>query len=109
MGVIDNVLTRFGDVLKVELDGASKLRIMASTFSIYAFEALRDELEKINELEFIFTDSAFAPEEATDRIRKEKRRFFEAVSRKNGGRGRLRRRDELRRADEARRGLRRWP
>jgi hypothetical protein len=33
----------------------SKLRIAASTFSIFAFEALRKELEQVDELRFIFT------------------------------------------------------
>ena len=41
----------------------SKLRIAASTFSIYAFEALRKELEQVEELEFIFTSPTFVAEQ----------------------------------------------
>lgn len=76
MNVIDNRSTLLGDALKEELCGASKLRIMASTFSIFAYEALKEELEQIDELEFIFTEPAFETSAIADRIRKEKREFF---------------------------------
>lgn len=76
MKVIDNRSMLLGEELKVELDGASKLRIMASTFSIFAFEALREELEAIDELEFVFTEPSFATNAVTDKIRKERREFF---------------------------------
>ena len=57
--IIDNVNERLGDDLKAELLPGSKLRIAATTFSIFAFEALREELEAIDELEFIFTSPTF--------------------------------------------------
>lgn len=76
MRIIDNVSDLFGDDLKAELSPGSKLRIAASTFSIFAFEALRKELEQVAELAFIFTSPAFATEEATDKIRKQRRQFF---------------------------------
>ncbi len=39
----------------------TKLKIAASCFSIYAFEALKKELSKIDSLEFIFTSPTFVP------------------------------------------------
>ena len=41
MKLIDNVNTRLGEDLKQELKKGSKLAIAASSFSIYAFEALK--------------------------------------------------------------------
>ena len=48
MKLIDNVNSRLGDDLKESIRKGSKLSIAASTFSIYAFEALKKELVKIN-------------------------------------------------------------
>ena len=39
--------------------GSEALHIAASTFSIFAFEALRKELERVEELEFVFTSPSF--------------------------------------------------
>ena len=74
--IIDNVNQRLGDDLKAVLRVGSNVRIAAATFSIYAFEALRDELEQIDSLQFIFTTPAFGAAEATDRVRRERREFF---------------------------------
>jgi cellulose biosynthesis protein BcsQ len=76
MRIIDNVNALLGDDLKSELTRGSKVRIAASTFSIFAFEALRKELEQVDELEFIFTSPSFVTAKATGRLRKEERRFF---------------------------------
>lgn len=76
MRIIDNVSDLLGDDLKNEIVPGSKVRIAASTFSIFAFEALRKELEKVSELEFIFTSPSFVTEEVTDKLRKERREFF---------------------------------
>lgn len=76
MKFIDNVNSILGDDLKGELSPGAKVRIQASTFSIYAFEALREELERIDELQFVFTVPSFAAEEATDKLRKARREFF---------------------------------
>ncbi|MGP5032989.1 helicase-related protein [Glutamicibacter arilaitensis] len=76
MRVISNTTERLGDDLKNELYAGSKVRIAASTFSIFAFEALRDELEKIDELEFVFTSPSFGSTATGDKIRKERREFF---------------------------------
>ncbi len=66
MKIIDNINTLWGDDLKKMLNSGSKIKIAASCFSIYAFEALKEEFEKIDSLEFIFTSPAFIPDEVTD-------------------------------------------
>ena len=76
MKIIDNLNELLGDDLKADISAGSKVRIAASTFSIFAFEALRKELEKVSELEFIFTSPSFITSNATDKIRKERREFF---------------------------------
>ena len=43
MQIIDNVNNLLGDDIRSVLDGGSKLKIAASCFSIYAFEALKKE------------------------------------------------------------------
>ena len=75
MELIDNINHRLGDDFKRSIRPGGQLKIAASTFSIYAFEALRDELEKIESLEFIFTSSAFVLEQATDKVTKQRREF----------------------------------
>jgi SNF2 family DNA or RNA helicase len=75
MEIIDNISRLFGDNLKQTLSPGAKLKIAASCFSIYAFEALRTELGKIESLEFIFTTPTFVPGEATDKVRKERREY----------------------------------
>ncbi|MCT1656867.1 helicase-related protein [Brevibacterium luteolum] len=76
MRIIDNVSDLLGDDLKKEIAPGSKVRLAASTFSIFAFEALRDELEGISELKFVFTSPSFVAEHVTDKLRKERREFF---------------------------------
>ena len=75
MEIIDNINHLLGDNLKQTLKPGSKLKIAASCFSIYAFEALKKELEGIESLEFIFTSPAFVPSEATDKFNKEHRQY----------------------------------
>ena len=75
MEIIDNINQLLGDSLKRTVGPNSKLKIAASCFSIYAFEALKVELEKIDFLEFIFTSPAFIPKQVTDKLKKEKREF----------------------------------
>jgi superfamily II DNA or RNA helicase len=74
--IIDNVNKLLGDDLKAELRQGAKLRIAASTFSIFAFEALRKELEQVEELEFLFTSPSFVAAKATGQLPKERRQFF---------------------------------
>ena len=76
MKIIDNINTLLGDDLKTSIRPKDKLRIAASCFSIYAYEALKSEFSKIGSLEFIFTAPTFVPNEVTDKFRKEHREFF---------------------------------
>ena len=76
MKIIDNINTLLGDDLKASIRPKDKLRIAASCFSIYAYEALKSEFSKIESLEFIFTAPTFVPNEVTDKFRKEHLEFF---------------------------------
>ena len=75
MEIIDNVTRFLGDDLKRTMVPGAKVAIAASCFSIFAFEALRQELEQIDSLEFIFTTPTFVPGEVTDKVRREPREF----------------------------------
>lgn len=68
----DNISSRVIEDLKVTLRTGSKISIAAASFSIYAFEALKEELMKVNELRFIFTSPTFNKEYS----KKQKREFF---------------------------------
>ena len=75
MEIIDNINRLLGDDLKRTIAPGAKLRIAAASFSIYAFEALKEQLQQMESLEFIFTLPTFVPGEVTDAARKEKREF----------------------------------
>lgn len=75
MELIDNINRLLGDDLKQTLRPGARLKVAASCFSMYAFEALKTELEKIDELDFIFTSPTFTASEVTDKIRKERKEF----------------------------------
>lgn len=70
--LINNINERVIDDLKVRLSSKSKVSIAAASFSIYAFEALKKELENVEELRFIFTSPTFVK----DKAEKEKREFY---------------------------------
>ncbi|MFO0507666.1 MAG: SNF2-related protein [bacterium] len=72
MKLIDNVNNRLGDDLKESIHKGSKLSIAASSFSIYAYETLKKELDKIEELRFVFTAPTFIEEH----FKKEVPKFF---------------------------------
>jgi hypothetical protein len=74
--IIDNSSTILGDELRDSLGRGSKLRVAGSCFSIYAYEALKAELNRVDSVKFIFTTPTFAPSEVTDKIRKELPEFF---------------------------------
>lgn len=85
MKIIDNTSQLLGDDLKDTMSRGSRLKIAASCFSIYAFEALKAELSKVDSLQFIFTSPTFVPTEVTDRLRKERREFFIPKARRESG------------------------
>ncbi|MDG4870682.1 hypothetical protein P8631_22020, partial [Guyparkeria sp. 1SP6A2] len=63
----------------------ARLKIAASCFSIYAFEALKKELTGVESLQFIFTAPTFVPNDVTDRQKKERREFFIPKSQRENG------------------------
>lgn len=73
---IDNRVKLLGDDLKQELKKGSKLRIASSCFSMYAFKELKEELEQIDELKFLFTAPTFTKDQLAEGTNKEKREFF---------------------------------
>ncbi len=75
MELIDNINRLLGDDLKKTLKPQARLKIAASCFSMYAFEELKAELEKIDELSFIFTSPTFVADEVTDKVQKQRREF----------------------------------
>ena len=72
MKLIDNIQYTLKEDLLVELRQGSRLSIAASCFSIYAFEELKEKLEGLEELRFIFTSPTFVTEQAN----KQKREFY---------------------------------
>lgn len=74
--IINNTSRLLGDDLKNELTGGSKVRIAASCFSIYAYAALKNELESIDELKFLFTMPSFVDEQISDNVKKEQKEFY---------------------------------
>lgn len=74
--IIDNDSILWGDDLKRELGEGTLLKIAAQSFSIYAFDALREQLEKIDELRFIFTDPTFVAGQSADKLPREPREFL---------------------------------
>ncbi|PZU82136.1 MAG: helicase [Shinella sp.] len=85
MQIIDNSSHLWGDDLKRALTKGSRVKIAASCFSIYAFEALKSELSRIDSLQFIFTAPTFTPNGSTDRLTKERREFFIPKARRESG------------------------
>ena len=68
----DNITQRVIDDLRQTLHQGSRVSMAAASFSIYAFEALQKELERVDELRFIFTSPTFNKE----REKKQKREFY---------------------------------
>ena len=68
----DNVNERVIDDLRQEIKSHSKIKIAAASFSIYAYEALKTELEKTDAVQFLFTSDLFTKE----KVPNEKREFF---------------------------------
>ena len=70
--VINNISERVIDDLQTKLSEGSTVSVAAASFSIYAYEALKEELEHVDELRFIFTSPTFIK----DKVKQEKREFF---------------------------------
>lgn len=61
---------RVGDVLKIHIKENSKLSIIASYFTLYAFDELKEELSKIDNLRFIYTEPTFVNNDNKNIMRK---------------------------------------
>ena len=72
IALIDNVHKTLKDDLKESIKTGSKISIAAASFSIYAYQELRRELESCKEVNFIFT----APTFTTEKAQKEKREYY---------------------------------
>ena len=72
MELIDNINKTLALDLKETIKPGSKISIAASCFSIYAYQELKEQLENIERLQFLFTSPTFT----TEKAKKEKREFY---------------------------------
>ena len=72
LSFFDNVNNKVVDNLRVTIGEGTKVSIAAACFSIYAFNELKEQLQDIDELRFIFTAPSFVQE----RESKQRREFF---------------------------------
>lgn len=88
MEFLDNTgRNRLGDALSSALDEGSKLSIISSYFTVFAYGELKEELSKVDEVRFLFSEPTFIRRMANA---KEPREFaLSRVSRERsvGGRG----------------------
>ena len=69
---IDNINSTLLDDLQTEIGENSRIDIVANQFSIYAYEKLKKELEKVESFNFIYNEPSFIVEAE----QKERREFF---------------------------------
>ena len=72
MQIFDNVTAIVRDDLAKTITKGSRLSMAAACFSIYAFDALKKQLEGIEEMRFLFTSPTFLKEKEA----KAKREFY---------------------------------
>lgn len=72
MKILDNVREIVRDDLKQTIVNGSKVSVAAACFSIYAYQELKEQLEKVDELRFIFTSPTFT----TEKEPKQRREFY---------------------------------
>lgn len=72
MQLIDNINQTLRDDLVATIKSGSHVSIAAASFSIYAFQELKEQLKDIDELRFIFTSPSFTTEKAD----KQRREFY---------------------------------
>lgn len=70
--LIDNINRTLRDDLKATIKPGSRVSIAAASFSIYAFQELREQLSDIEELHFVFTSPSFI----TEKVDKQRREFY---------------------------------
>lgn len=67
--IFDNVTHKVIDDLQEQLTPGCRVDIAAQSFSIFAFEALRDKLVQVKQVRFIFTAPAFEKESKDKQLR----------------------------------------
>lgn len=72
MKILNNTTETVRDDLVKSITPGSRICVAAACFSIYAYQALREELRSVEKLNFIFTSPTFVAEKAA----KEKREFY---------------------------------
>lgn len=72
MQLIDNINQTLRNDLVDTIKSGSRVSIAAASFSIYAFQELKEQLKEIDELRFIFTSPSFVTEKAD----KQRREFY---------------------------------
>ena len=67
-GIRDNYRRgNVGDFLKSRIQQASNLSIVSAYFTIYTYDALKNELDRINRLRFLFGEPSFIKSVDPDR------------------------------------------
>ena len=59
MKIIDNINFTLKDDLIISIKNKSKVSIIASYFSIYAYKELKKQLESVESFRFIYTEPTF--------------------------------------------------
>ena len=72
MKIINNITEKLVDDLRVTVEPGSRVSIAANCFSAYAFVELKKQLNRIENLRFIFTSPTFLKE----RLQKRQREFY---------------------------------
>lgn len=72
MKTLDNVTQTVRDDLAAIIAEGSRISIAAACFSIYAYQELREQLEKVESVRFIFTSPTFIREKTA----KQQREFY---------------------------------
>lgn len=72
MKLFNNVTDIVKDDMEKTITKGSKVSVAAACFSLYAFDALKKQLESIESLRFVFMSPTFLQEKSV----KEKREFF---------------------------------
>lgn len=68
MEFLDNVgRNRLGDALAKSIDEGAKLSIISSYFTVFAFSELKEELEKVDSVRFLFSEPTFVKRMASDK------------------------------------------
>ena len=72
MKVFDNITEIMRDDLRETIKNGSSISVAAACFSMYAYHALKKQLDSIDEFRFIFTSPTFV----TEKAEKQKREFY---------------------------------